>query len=63
MEYIETLELVLGIKAKKTFLGMQPGDIKETISDTQLLEEITGYRPDMPILKIESLLNGTKKLL
>ena len=26
-------------------------DIKETISDTQLLEEITGYRPDMPILK------------
>ncbi len=45
MDYINELELVLGIKAKKNFLPMQDGDVAETSSNIELLEKLTGYRP------------------
>ena len=37
MDFIETLEEELGQKAKKNFLPMQPGDVKDTLADTSLL--------------------------
>jgi len=43
MDYIEALEDSLGIKAKKNFMPMQPGDVYATYADTQDLFEATGY--------------------
>ena len=43
--YIEILEKYLGKKAKKNFIGLQDGDIKETLSNTDLLIELIGNRP------------------
>ena len=37
MSYIATIEKVLNRQAKKKFLGLQPGDIEETWSDTTKL--------------------------
>ena len=51
MNYIETLEKVIGKKAKKKFLGMQPGDVKTTSSSTKLLEQLTGFKPNTSILE------------
>ena len=51
MNYIETLEKVIGKKAKKKFLGMQPGDVKKTSSSTKLLEQLTGFKPNTSILE------------
>jgi UDP-glucuronate 4-epimerase len=43
MDYIEALEDSLGIKAKKNFMPMQPGDVYATYADTQDLFAVTGY--------------------
>lgn len=43
MDYIEALEDSLGIKAKKNFMPMQPGDVYATYADTQDLFDATGY--------------------
>ena len=44
LEFIKTLEKEIGIKAKKKFLPMQKGDVLSTLSDTKLLQQITGYK-------------------
>ena len=44
LEFIKTLEKEIGIKAKKKFLPMQRGDVLSTLSDTKLLQQITGYK-------------------
>ncbi len=49
MDYIFAIEECLGIKAKKEYLGMQPGDVEATSSNTALLEEITGFKPKTTI--------------
>ena len=41
--------LKLGIKAKKDYLPMQPGDVRETVSDCNALEEWTGIKPNTEI--------------
>jgi len=46
MRFIEILEEVLGKKAKKNFLPMQPGDVPATFADVTDLEHDVGYRPD-----------------
>ena len=43
MDYIEALEDSLGIKAKKNFMPMQPGDVYATYADTLDLFAVTGY--------------------
>ena len=45
MNFINTLEKELGIKAIKNYLPMQKGDVQSTLSDTKLLKRITGYNP------------------
>ena len=45
MQYIEALEQHMGLQAKKTFLPMQQGDVRNTLADTRLLGELTGYQP------------------
>jgi len=45
IRYIETIEEILGRKAKLNLLPMQPGDVMRTSGSPALLEALTGYRP------------------
>jgi len=49
LQYVEALEKNLGIKAERTLLPMQDGDIQATHADTSLLESLTGYRPQVTV--------------
>ena len=49
MRFIEVLEDVLGRKARKNLLPMQPGDVPDTYADTAPLGRDFGYRPNTPI--------------
>lgn len=46
MDFIGTLETLLGRKANCNFLPMQPGDVPATWADCSLLERLTGFRPE-----------------
>ncbi|MEK9571083.1 MAG: NAD-dependent epimerase [Paracoccaceae bacterium] len=48
-KYISELERVIGIKAKKDYLPLQPGDVLSTEADTSSLNEWVGYRPTTPV--------------
>jgi len=47
--YVETLEDVLGKKAIKEFLPLQPGDVPVAISDVSTAMKTIGYNPATPI--------------
>jgi UDP-glucuronate 4-epimerase len=49
MDFIETLENVLGKKAEKEFLDLQPGDVVATYADIDDLKQQTGFAPATPI--------------
>jgi len=46
-EMIETIEKVLGKKARIKSLPMQPGDVDRTYADITKLREMTGYNPSL----------------
>ena len=45
LDVINTLEKELGEKAIRNYMPMQKGDVKTTLSDTTLLQKLTGYQP------------------
>ena len=45
LNFIKQIELILGKKALRNYMPLQQGDVKQTLSDTKLLKEITGYNP------------------
>ncbi|MEO2131227.1 MAG: NAD-dependent epimerase/dehydratase family protein [Microbacterium sp.] len=49
MDFIEAVEESLGEVAEKNMLGMQPGDVVATESDTGLLRDLVGEVPATPI--------------
>jgi UDP-glucuronate 4-epimerase len=49
MDFIGTLERVLGVEAKKNFLPMQPGDVPVTYADTADLRRDVGFAPSTPL--------------
>ncbi|MBP1627274.1 MAG: protein CapI [Holophagaceae bacterium] len=49
MDFIHTLERLLGRKAELVMKPIQPGDVLETSSDTSPLAEILGHRPYTPL--------------
>jgi UDP-glucuronate 4-epimerase len=49
MRLIEVLEEVLGQKAKKNLLPMQPGDVSATYADVDDLMRDVGFKPSTPI--------------
>ncbi|MEQ1946415.1 MAG: NAD-dependent epimerase [Bryobacteraceae bacterium] len=49
MEFIRLLEDALGRRAKKRFLPMQPGDVRETHADVDDFWRATGFRPATPL--------------
>lgn len=46
IEFIGTLETLLGRKAICNFLPMQPGDVPATWADCSLLQRLTGFKPE-----------------
>ncbi|MBW2738329.1 MAG: NAD-dependent epimerase/dehydratase family protein, partial [Deltaproteobacteria bacterium] len=49
MEYIGVIEKVLGKKAKKEFLDLQPGDVPATYADIDDLIKDVGFKPETTI--------------
>jgi UDP-glucuronate 4-epimerase len=50
MDYIGALEWALGVKARKNFLPMQPGDVPATSADTIELAKWVGFQPHTPVI-------------
>ena len=46
LDFIDTLEQAIGKKAIRNYLDMQKGDVPRTFASAELLERLTGYRPD-----------------
>ncbi|MDA9781113.1 NAD-dependent epimerase/dehydratase family protein [Amylibacter sp.] len=49
MQFINTLEMLLGKKANKKLEPMQSGDVKATWASNELLYQLTAYRPETTI--------------
>jgi UDP-glucuronate 4-epimerase len=49
MDFVKAIEDVLGKKADRNYLPMQPGDVPATWANASLLAELTGYRPETPV--------------
>ena len=48
-ELLQTLESITGRRAQRNELGMQPGDVEKTFSDTAKLTRMTGLSPRVPL--------------
>ena len=46
LDFIKQIEKELGKKAIRNYMPLQKGDVKQTVSNTNLLKKITGYRPN-----------------
>jgi UDP-glucuronate 4-epimerase len=46
---IALLEEALGVKALRTMMPMQPGDVTATFADVSRLAALTGYAPQVPL--------------
>src|SRR5213075_148134 len=49
LEFIKTLERVLGRTATKVWLPMQPGDMQSTYADNAALKAAVGFSPSTPL--------------
>jgi len=49
MDMISLIEGYTGITFEKTFLDMQPGDVRETWADTSQAKELLGWKPSVPL--------------
>lgn len=49
MDFINEIENSLGFEIKKNFMEMQLGDVPATHANSDLLEQLTGYRPNTTI--------------
>ena len=45
LNFVKQIELALGKKAIRNYMPLQKGDVKQTLSSTKLLKNITGYNP------------------
>lgn len=45
MEFIHEIETNVGVKAEMNMMDMQPGDVPKTFANSDLLENLTGFRP------------------
>ena len=45
LDFIEAIEDSLGIKAKRNYMDMHRGDVPATWANAELLQTLTGYRP------------------
>lgn len=49
MDFVEKVETAMGHKAKQVMLPMQKGDVPRTFASPDLLQALTGYRPNTPL--------------
>lgn len=49
LQFIETLESLLGVKAVKKLLPMQPGDVEATYADVEALQRDVDFAPATPL--------------
>jgi len=49
LRFIEEIELALGRKAERNYMGMQPGEVLRTEASTDFLTSLIGYLPETPI--------------
>ena len=49
LDYISAIEEALGIKAKKEYLPIQPGDVDTTSSECKALENWIGFKPNTSV--------------
>jgi UDP-glucuronate 4-epimerase len=49
MEFIKTIEKVLGKEAEKEFMDLQPGDVPATYADIDDLINDVGFKPAFPL--------------
>ncbi len=49
MDYVATLESIIGKPAKKKLVGPQPGDVDTTFADIDELQQDLGYTPSTPL--------------
>ena len=45
MDFVEAIEEALGMKAERNYMDMQKGDVPATWANAELLQRLTGYRP------------------
>ena len=45
LDFIKEIEGALGKKAIRNYMPLQKGDVKQTLSNTNLLKKLTGYNP------------------
>ncbi len=45
MDFVEAIEEAVGKKAIRNYMPIQMGDVPATWADTDLLQRLTGYRP------------------
>jgi UDP-glucuronate 4-epimerase len=45
LDFVDAIEDALGVRARRNFMDMQPGDVPATWADATLLHRLTGYRP------------------
>jgi len=49
LDFIDALEAAVGKKAARNYLDMQKGDVPRTFASADLLERLTGYRPQTSV--------------
>jgi UDP-glucuronate 4-epimerase len=49
LDFVETVEQSLGIKAKKNMMPMQKGDVPQTFASADLLMALTHYKPETTV--------------
>jgi UDP-glucuronate 4-epimerase len=45
LDFVDAIEECLGMKAKRNYMDMQMGDVPATWANAELLQTLTGYRP------------------
>ncbi len=49
LDFVDAIEDVLGVPAKRNMMEMQKGDVPATWADATLLQDLTGYRPQTDV--------------
>lgn len=49
IEFVKTLEVLLGREAQKELIEFQPGDVFKTQADASALQEFTGFKPEIDL--------------
>jgi len=62
LDFIKEIEKALGKKAIRNYMPLQKGDVKQTLSNTNLLKSITGYKSKTNLrIGIRSFISWYKK--